>query len=79
MHRHYGIYMDFNENKTDTLNLRITPSFKRILKAVAHAQKRSMVNMLEVILTDYCQKNDIQISDLLFLEPSVKNSEGILS
>ena len=71
--------MDFNENKTDTLNLRITPSFKRILKAAAHAQKRSMVNMLEVILLEYCQKNEIQLPNLSFLKPHVKNSEGELS
>ena len=46
--------MVFNEVKTDTLNLRVSPSFKATLKAVADAEHRSMVNMLEVLLADYC-------------------------
>jgi hypothetical protein len=51
--------MRFDETKTDTLNLRVAPSFKRALKAVADAENRSMMNMLEVILVDYCQSHGI--------------------
>ena len=46
--------MTFDEVKTDTLNLRVAPSFKATLKAVADAEHRSMVNMLEVLLANYC-------------------------
>ncbi|XHS77074.1 hypothetical protein ACFJGW_15265 [Burkholderiaceae bacterium UC74_6] len=46
--------MTFDEVKTDTLNLRVSPSFKATLKAVADAEHRSMVNMLEVLLAQYC-------------------------
>jgi len=49
--------MRFDEPKTDTLNLRVAPSFKRALKAIANAENRSMMNMLEVILVDYCQSH----------------------
>ncbi len=52
-----GITMRFNDFKTDTLNLRVTPSFKKMLKAAADEENRSMVNMLEVILIDYCQRH----------------------
>lgn len=48
--------MTFDEVKTDTLNLRVAPSFKATLKAVADAEHRSMVNMLEVLLANYCSK-----------------------
>ena len=49
--------MRFDDVKTETLNLRVSPTFKRTLKAVAEAQSRSMVNMLEVILLDYCKQH----------------------
>lgn len=49
--------MRFDEVKTETLNLRVSPSFKRTLKAIADTESRSMVNMLEVILIDYCGRN----------------------
>ena len=50
--------MTFDETKTDTLNLRVSPTFKATLKAVADAEHRSMVNMLEVLLADYCDQRD---------------------
>lgn len=50
--------MTFDEVKTDTLNLRVAPSFKATLKAVADAEHRSMVNMLEVLLANYCSNAD---------------------
>lgn len=50
--------MTFDDTKTDTLNLRVSPSFKATLKAVADAEHRSMVNMLEVLLADYCEQRD---------------------
>lgn len=46
--------MTFDEVKTDMLNLRVSPTFKATLKAVADAEHRSMVNMLEVLLANYC-------------------------
>ncbi len=51
--------MRFDETKTETLNLRVAPSFKKALRAAADAENRSMMNMLEVILVDYCQRHKI--------------------
>jgi len=50
--------MTFDDTKTDTLNLRVSPTFKATLKAVADAEHRSMVNMLEVLLADYCEQRE---------------------
>lgn len=49
--------MTFDDTKTDTLNLRVSPTFKSTLKAVADAEHRSMVNMLEVLLANYCDQS----------------------
>ncbi len=51
--------MRFDDVKTETLNLRVSPTFKQTLKAVAEVESRSMVNMLEVILLDYCKQHPL--------------------
>ena len=51
--------MRFDYVKSDTLNLRISPSFKLALKAVTDNKCRSMDNMLEVLLGDYCESKGI--------------------
>ncbi len=53
--------MKFDDIKNDTLNLRVAPSFKRALKAAADHEQRSMVNMLEVLVANYCESNHISI------------------
>lgn len=62
MHRHLrGKNMRFDDVKSDTLNLRVSPSFKLALKAAAESERRSMVNMLEVLLGDYCEQVGIEV------------------
>ena len=56
--------MKFDDTKSDTLNLRVSPSFKLALKAAADQEQRSMVNMLEVLVADYCDANGITIPRL---------------
>lgn len=51
--------MRFTDTKSESLNLRVSPTFKQILKEVADNEQRSMVNMLEVLLGDYCDNNGI--------------------
>lgn len=51
--------MRFTDTKSETLNLRVSPTFKKVLKEVADHEQRSMVNMLEVLLCDYCDRNGI--------------------
>ena len=54
-----GHPMRFIDLKTETLNLRVSPSFKQVLKEAADHEQRSMVNMLEVLLGDYCDRKGI--------------------
>jgi hypothetical protein len=53
--------MKFDDVKSDTLNLRVSPSFKLALKAAADHEQRSMVNMLEVLVADYCDAKGIAL------------------
>ena len=54
-----GQFMRFTDTKSETLNLRVSPTFKRALKEAADHEQRSMVNMLEVLLGDYCARKGI--------------------
>ncbi|MHA6889401.1 hypothetical protein [Ralstonia pseudosolanacearum] len=51
--------MRFDDVKSNTLNLRVSPSFKLALKAAADHEQRSMVNMLEVLVANYCEEKGI--------------------
>lgn len=51
--------MRFTDTKSGTLNLRVSPTFKQVLKEAADHEQRSMVNMLEVLLGDYCERKGI--------------------
>lgn len=51
--------MRFTDIKSETLNLRVSPAFKLALKEAADHEQRSMVNMLEVLLCDYCDRKGI--------------------
>lgn len=51
--------MRFTDVKTDTLNLRVSPTFKRTLRQAAELEQRSMVNLLEVLLREYCERKGI--------------------
>ncbi|MBN6739424.1 hypothetical protein JKG47_02515 [Acidithiobacillus sp. MC6.1] len=51
--------MKFTDTKSKTLNLRVSPTFKRGLKEAADDKQRSMVNMLDVLLCDYCDRKGI--------------------
>ena len=53
--------MPFEEAKSQTLNLRVSPSFKQALKAAADYERRSMVNMLEVLVANYCEQHRIVV------------------
>jgi hypothetical protein len=53
--------MKFDDVKSDTLNLRVSPSFKLALKAAADHEQRSMVNMLEVLVATFCDAKGIAL------------------
>ena len=49
--------------KTTTLTFRIEPALKEGLRAAAEREHRSIANMIEVLIRDYCGRNDIAITE----------------
>ncbi len=47
--------------KTSTLTFRIAPALKEALRVAAEREHRSIANMVEVLIRDYCGRNDIEI------------------
>ena len=47
--------------KTTTLTFRIEPGLKEGLRAAADREHRSIANMIEVLIRDYCGRNGITI------------------
>jgi hypothetical protein len=50
-------------SKTATLTFRIAPVLKDALRAAAVREHRSIANMVEVLIRDYCKRNDLDISN----------------
>ena len=49
-------------SKTATLTFRIEPSLKEALRIAAHMEHRSIANMIEVLIRDYCEQRGIAIA-----------------
>ena len=45
--------------KTEILMFRINPGLKEALHTAAHREHRSITNMVEVLILDYCGRNGI--------------------
>jgi uncharacterized protein (DUF1778 family) len=45
--------------KTEQLGVRITPAAKALLREAAARERRSVSNMVEQLIYDYCEKNHI--------------------
>ena len=48
--------------KTATLTFRIDPGLKDALRAAAQQEHRSIANMVEVLIRDYCEQHGIAIA-----------------
>lgn len=49
--------------KTTTLTFRLEPELKEALRTAAEQEHRSIANMVAVLIRDYCEQNDITISE----------------
>ncbi|MFQ5643982.1 MAG: hypothetical protein ACE5FQ_09805 [Thiogranum sp.] len=58
--------------KTTTLTFRIEPELKEALRTAAQNEHRSIANMVEVLIRDYCDRNDIAIGE----QPSQPGKQG---
>lgn len=47
--------------KTSTLTFRIEPALKDALRTAADQEHRSIANMVEVMIRDYCGRTGVQI------------------
>jgi hypothetical protein len=47
--------------KTATLTFRIDPRLKEALRTAAQQEHRSIANMVEVLIRDYCEQHGIAI------------------
>jgi len=47
------------ETKSTTLTGRIQPAVKEGLRAMAEQERRSLANMIEVMILDYCGRNGV--------------------
>jgi hypothetical protein len=48
--------------KATTLTFRIEPNLKDALRTVADQEHRSIANMVEVMIRDYCGRNSVAIT-----------------
>lgn len=48
--------------KNTTLTFRIEPNLKEALRTVAEQEHRSVANMVEVMIRDYCGRNGVAIT-----------------
>lgn len=62
--------------KATTLTLRIDPAIKEGLRAVAAQEHRSLANMIEVMILDYCGRSGVQIPELHARENSRESAKS---
>lgn len=54
--------------KTTTLTFRIEPGLKEALRVAAEQEHRSIANMVEVMIRDYCGQNGVPVPKMGVLE-----------
>ena len=59
--------------KTATLSFRIDPVLKEVLRTAAEQEHRSIANMVEVMIRDYCGRNGIAVTEK---QPSGNNKKA---
>jgi len=51
------------ETKSTTLTVRVHPAVKEGLRVAAEQERRSLANMIEVMIRDYCERNGVTIKN----------------
>ena len=44
------------ERKTETLNLRVTPELKELIRTAAEKERRTIANFIEVLVRKHCDE-----------------------
>lgn len=50
-----------SSEKSIAISFRVSPSLKKLLEAAAAQERRSLTNMMEVALVDYCARKGILV------------------
>ena len=51
------------ETKSTTLTIRVHPAVKEGLRVAAEQERRSLANMVEVMIRQYCDQAGVQITE----------------
>ncbi|KKB68854.1 ribbon-helix-helix, copG family protein [Burkholderia pseudomallei MSHR1079] len=54
-----------HERKTQAINLRMSPKTKELLRRAAGAERRTLSNMLEVLILEYCDRHGISVHKIV--------------
>lgn len=49
------------ERKTETVNLRVTPELKELIRLAAGREHRAIANFIDVLVREHCQKHGIAV------------------
>lgn len=63
-----------HELKTEAINLRMSPTTKELLRLAARAERRTLSNMLEVLILDHCERNGIRSEHLPAAHGGIRGS-----
>ena len=58
------------ERKTETLNLRVSPELKELVRVAAARDHRTIANFIEVLVREHCDRLGIGIGQELIKQPS---------
>ena len=47
------------ERKTETLNLRVTPELKELIRTAAEQERRTIGNFIEVLVRQHCRAQGV--------------------
>ncbi|WP_157727046.1 type II toxin -antitoxin system TacA 1-like antitoxin [Burkholderia pseudomallei] len=50
------------ERKSDTLNLRVTPELKELIRLAAEREHRTIANFIEVLVRQHCGTHGVDVA-----------------
>lgn len=56
--------------KTETLNLRVSPELKELIRFAADREHRTIANFIEVLVREHCDRLDVEVRPELTKQPS---------
>jgi uncharacterized protein (DUF1778 family) len=58
------------DRKTETLNLRVSPDLKKLVRVAAARDHRTIANFIEVLVRDHCERQGIAAVQKLTRRPT---------